>query len=164
LNESRNFSGAEMKKIIIMVFSIVSACLAQTNYMSIVKINGTNTLYPISTIRLIKFSSIITNVNDQKLANQVINSFQLFQNYPNPFNPSTTIEYQIPQTGLVQINIFNIQGRSIRRLDNSIHQAGTQRIVWDGRDNFGMQAASGVYFCQVKFSGKAITKKLMFIK
>jgi flagellar hook assembly protein FlgD len=52
----------------------------------------------------------------------------------------------------------------MRRLDNSIHQAGTQRIVWDGRDNFGTNVASGVYFCQVKFSGKAISKKLLLIK
>ena len=153
-----------MKKLIILIFSIVSTCLAQTNYISILKTNGTNLLYPVSTIRMIKFSNIITNINEKKLANQVINSFQLFQNFPNPFNPSTTIEYQIPKTGLVQIYIFNIQGRMVRRLDNAIHQAGIQNIVWDGRDNSGTQAASGVYFCQVKFSGKAITKKLMFIK
>ena len=153
-----------MKKIIILILSLFSTCLAQTFYMSVSKTNGTTAIYPVSKVRYINFTGIITNVKDQNLASQLIKPFQLFQNYPNPFNPSTTIEYQIPQTGLVQIYIFNVQGRMMRRLDNSIHQAGTQRIVWDGRDNAGAQAASGVYFCQVKFLGKAITKKLMFIK
>lgn len=153
-----------MKKIIILVFSIVLTGLAQTNYMSIVKQDGTNILYPVSTVRLIKFSNVITDVKDQKLANQVINSFQLFQNYPNPFNPSTTIEYQIPKTGLVQINIFNVQGRLVKKLDNSVHQTGLQKIVWNGRDNYGGTVASGVYFCQVKFAGNILVKKLMFIK
>jgi hypothetical protein len=163
LSQEKNI-GATMKIIVILILSVVSTCIAQTNYMSIMKKDGTNILYPVSTVRLIKFSNNITKINEQKLANQVVNSFQLFQNYPNPFNPSTAIEYQIPNNGLVQINIFNIQGRLVRKLDNSVHKTGIQKIIWDGRDNYGMMVASGAYFCQVKFSGKAITKKLLLIK
>jgi len=153
-----------MKKIIILIFSIAWLCPAQSDYMSIIKKDGTNILYPVSTVRLIKLSNSILSVNDQKFFSQIITSFQLFQNYPNPFNPSTTIEYQIPKSGLVDISIFNIQGRLIKRLDNSIHQSGIQKIVWNGQDDFDKQVASGVYFCNVKFSGKAITNKLLLIK
>jgi flagellar hook assembly protein FlgD len=95
---------------------------------------------------------------------KVIKSFQLYQNYPNPFNPSTTIEYEIPKTGLVEINIYNVQGRLVKKLDNSLHQSGTQKIVWNGRDNFGNTTASGIYFCQVKFAGDILVKKIVLIK
>jgi hypothetical protein len=132
--------------------------------MAVEKKDSTNILYPLSSVRLIRFSNYITDVNDQKIEEKVIRSFQLFQNYPNPFNPSTTLEYEIPKSGLVEINIFNIQGRLVKRLENSVRPAGIQKIMWNGQDNNGAKVASGVYFCQVKFEGNAFTKKLLLIK
>lgn len=153
-----------MKKIFILVFSVVSICFSQTNYISILKNDGTSALYAVSSVRAIKFSNSITSIKDQKLVEKVIKSFQVYQNYPNPFNPSTTIEYDIPKTGLVEIDIYNVQGRLVKKLDNSVHQSGTQKIVWNGRDSYGAQVASGVYFCRVKFTGNVLVKKLMLIK
>ena len=88
----------------------------------------------------------------------------LMQNYPNPFNPNTTIEYEIPHSGYVEINIFDIRGRLIRSLNKSQQQAGIHRIVWDGRSNGGSMVASGIYFCRVHFNGNLLTKKLALIK
>jgi hypothetical protein len=90
--------------------------------------------------------------------------FELYQNYPNPFNPSTTIEYEIPHSGYVEVNIFDIRGRLIRSLDKSQQQVGIHRIVWDGRDNGGTIVASGTYFCRIHFNGNLLTKKLALIK
>lgn len=153
-----------MKKIFILTFLLMSVCFAQTSYLTIEKNDGTFVEYALLSIRHIEFPSTVTDIASQKLVEKVIKSFQLYQNYPNPFNPSTTIEYEIPETGLVEINIYNIQGRLVKKLDNSVHQSGTQKIVWNGRDNFGNTTASGVYFCQVKFAGNMLVKKLMLIK
>jgi hypothetical protein len=159
-----NFSGEKMKKIIVLVFFFISISYSQTGYMTIEKKDGTSVLYLLPSVRQIRFSTIISDVNSKNLAAKVIHSFQLYQNYPNPFNPSTIIEYDIPKTGMVEINIYNIQGRLVKKLDNSVHQSGSQKVVWDGRDNIGAKVASGVYFYQVRYSGNTITKKLMLIK
>jgi hypothetical protein len=164
LNVSRKFSGVEMKKIFILVFSIMSVCFAQNGYLTIEKNDGTSAQYTLLSIRCIEFPGTVTDIVSQKLVEKVIKSFQLYQNYPNPFNPSTTIEYEIPKTGLVEINIYNVQGRLVKKLDNSLHQSGTQKIVWNGRDNFGNTTASGIYFCQVKFAGDILVKKIVLIK
>jgi len=88
--------------------------------------------------------------------------YRLSQNYPNPFNPETTIEYQLPQSAEVSLTIYNIQGKEVRRLVYETKSAGYHRTRWDGRDQFGQQLASGMYFYRIK--AKALGKKeLSFI-
>ena len=85
-------------------------------------------------------------------------SYALLQNYPNPFNPKTTIHYQLPQAADVRLEIYNLLGQKIRSLLNKRIVAGYHHTIWDGRDDFGTQVASGVYlyrieteqFCQVR--------------
>lgn len=75
-------------------------------------------------------------------------SFELAQNYPNPFNPSTTIRFGLPFPAAVRLDIFDILGRRVRRLaePHSPLPAGWHQYVWDGRNDSGVPAASGVYF------------------
>jgi len=126
--------------------------------------NGSIRGYPISLINQITFSGIPTSVKEQELMQNVLSSFTLYQNYPNPFNPSTTIQYNVPKPGVVEINIFDIQGRLIRSMSKSFQQAGVHSIVWDSRTNSGGAVASGTYFCQVLFNGSSLVKKLLLLK
>ncbi len=82
-----------------------------------------------------------TNVADIQLPT----SYRLLNNYPNPFNPTTTIAFQIPQSETVSLKIFNINGQLIRTLAEENFSAGQFEKVWDGKDNFGGEVASGVY-------------------
>jgi hypothetical protein len=92
-------------------------------------------------------------------------SFNLSQNYPNPFNPVTTIEYSIPQTTRVSLRIYDVNGREIRTLlVNRITTAGNYRVNWNGNDNYGIPAASGTYFYQLKTAGFVKTLKMIYIK
>jgi hypothetical protein len=68
----------------------------------------------------------------------------LEQNYPNPFNPSTTIEFHLPQTGFVTLEVYGVLGQTIATLVSSELNAGTYRIQWDARG-----LASGLYFYKV---------------
>ena len=73
--------------------------------------------------------------------------FQLTQNFPNPFNPETQIKYELPVAAVVTLRIYDIQGREVRRLVNEEDKpAGFQRVVWNGRDEYGNAVATGVYF------------------
>ncbi len=88
-------------------------------------------------------------------------NFHLSQNYPNPFNPSTTIEYFIPQSSAVTINIYNSLGQKIEMLLDKFQSAGNYKITWNGQ-NLG----SGIYFYEMVASnsaGRFIEKKKMLL-
>jgi hypothetical protein len=86
------------------------------------------------------------------------------ENYPNPFNPTTTIFYTQPQTGSVSLEIFNIKGQKVRTLVNSHQASGSYQAVWNGRDDGGRQAASGIYFYKLQTPGYTTMKKMLLLK
>jgi subtilisin-like proprotein convertase family protein len=79
-------------------------------------------------------------------------AFNLNQNYPNPFNPSTNISFNLPQSGAVKLEIFDILGRKAATLIDGNLIAGSHTVVWDGKSN-GRPASSGIYFARLT-SGK----------
>jgi hypothetical protein len=86
------------------------------------------------------------------------------ENYPNPFNPTTTIFYTQPQAGSVSLEIFNIKGQKVRTLVNSHQASGSYQAVWNGRDDGGRQAASGIYFYKLQTPGYTTMKKMLLLK
>ena len=93
--------------------------------------------------------------------------FVLNQNYPNPFNPFTTIDFQIPITGKVKLNIYNSIGEKINVLQDRILQAGTYSLHWDGRDINGNEIPSGIYFYELIYFAEKLSKavkKMIYLK
>lgn len=75
--------------------------------------------------------------------------FALYPIYPNPFNASTTIRYDVPFAGRVQLHIYDVMGQRIRALVDETKPAGSHQVVWDGKDDAGREAASGLYLCRL---------------
>jgi hypothetical protein len=123
---------------------------------------GSSTSIPIQDIQKLTFSNI-NEVGSEKLA-AIIKTFTLLQNYPNPFNPTTTIEYQLPKTGNVEIRIFNLNGQLVKTLESTHQVPGIHMVVWDGRNNAGQTVASGLYIYQVAFQNSMLAKRMLFIK
>ncbi len=90
--------------------------------------------------------------------------FALSQNYPNPFNPETTINFSLPDSGKMTLNIYNIKGQLVRKLLTGDMPAGKHSIVWNGRDDFDKPVGSGVYFYRLKSNNKEQTRKMLIIK
>jgi len=93
----------------------------------------------------------------------------LLQNFPNPFNPDTWIPFVLGEDAVVTLNIFDISGGLVRRLDLGVHQAGvyTKReraIYWDGRNTNGEQVSSGVYFYQLTAGDFNAIRKMVILK
>ena len=91
----------------------------------------------------------------------------LFQNYPNPFNPSTTISFSIPSTvenSDVVLTIFNIDGKVIKSFSFTNISGGNYEVIWDGKTRNGLQAASGMYFYQIRARQFTDYKKMMLIR
>ena len=96
---------------------------------------------------------------------EIPSQFILFDNYPNPFNPATTITYQLPKATLVRLIIYNALGQTIRTLVNAVQPAATyHRAVWDGQDESGKQAPSGIYFYRVETDNFKATKRMLLLK
>ena len=119
-------------------------------------------IYPLGEFDFSNYSDslIITGFGLSK-NNGIPAGFKLFQNYPNPFNTTTTIEYRIIEDGLVSLEIYNLLGQVVKTLVNSPQHAREYRVIWDGRDDYGKGAASGVYFCQLKTGGMVQTRKMV---
>ena len=92
------------------------------------------------------------------------NSYLLHQTYPNPFNPSTTIQYDLPEQGIVHLTIYNQLGQPIRTLVNREESVGYKSVVWDARDNTGNQVSTGIYFYRIHVNRFTQTRKMVLLK
>jgi len=90
---------------------------------------------------------------------EVPKEFYLFQNYPNPFNPKTVIKYQLPKSGYISLDIFNIEGKEIEKLFYNRQETGTYEIEFNGSN-----IPSGVYFYKISLNDFTQTKKMILIK
>jgi hypothetical protein len=90
--------------------------------------------------------------------------FCLFQNYPNPFNSTTQIRFQLPYAEKVSLKILNLMGREVRALVNEHRAAGNHQISWDGKDNQGTEAGTGVYLCVFQAGQYFESRKVLVLR
>ena len=95
---------------------------------------------------------------------EVVRNFQLAAPYPNPFNPTTTFEFAMPQTERVRLAIYDLSGRLVRVLVDEQRPAGTYDVQWNGMDDRGQRAASGVYLCRMEAGSFVSTKRMTMLK
>ena len=106
-------------------------------------------------------TAIITAIDNE---NSIPKNFSLQQNYPNPFNPSTIIEYQLPKSETVRLNVFDILGRDVATLVNTFQSAGSYKVQWNGKNNKGSDLTSGIYFYSIEAGSFRAIKKMIYLK
>ena len=90
--------------------------------------------------------------------------FLLLQINPNPFNVFTTIRYYVPQTGNMRLAVYDMLGRKVKTLVEGLVSTGTYSIDWDGTDDLGRRASSGIYFCHISGEhGTPDSQKTIFL-
>jgi endonuclease/exonuclease/phosphatase family metal-dependent hydrolase len=95
---------------------------------------------------------------------EAVTSYQLEQNYPNPFNPSTQIKFSVLEAGVVHLSVYNLQGQLVRTLVSGEMNPGHHAITWNGRDDGGRLAPSGVYLYKLRVNGFEKTRKMTLMK
>ncbi|MBN2092667.1 T9SS type A sorting domain-containing protein [candidate division KSB1 bacterium] len=90
--------------------------------------------------------------------------FILNDNYPNPFNQETLFSYSIPDTGPVELKIFNLSGQLIYSFLDPEEVAGTHLLKWNGCTREGDVLPTGVYFYQLTAGNMRQTKKLIILR
>ncbi len=84
--------------------------------------------------------------------------------YPNPFNPSTTISWDMPTPGQVEISVYNLKGQKVQTLTNQQYSKGKYQIVWNGKNSLQQSVSSGIYFIRLKQNEKNQTRKVILVK
>ena len=90
--------------------------------------------------------------------------YALHQNYPNPFNPVTTLRYDLPEDGLVNITIYDMMGRQVKTLVNYLQTAGYRSLQWNATNNAGSPVSAGIYLYMIQAGEYRQTKKMVLLK
>ncbi len=90
--------------------------------------------------------------------------FHLYRNSPNPFSMSTTISYDVPRSGRVSLNIYDVRGRLVRRLVDGTEAAGHREVRWGGKDLIGEVAAPGIYFYRLEIGSQRETRRMILLR
>lgn len=89
----------------------------------------------------------------------------LHPNAPNPFNPTTTIRYEVPISGPVELAVYDVVGRLVKVLIDEPQLApGQYEIVWRGDDRQGRPVASGVYLYQLETESGRLSRRMLLVR
>ena len=113
-------------------------------------------------------SALVADINHNTIAAALLSggngknlpdAFSLGQNYPNPFNPATEIEFSLPRSANIRMEIYNIAGQKVATLVDGQRDAGQHSVFWDASEN-----ASGVYFYRLSADDFVDTRKMLLLK
>lgn len=102
----------------------------------------------------------LTAIKDNQ--KKVPSGFELKNNYPNPFNPTTNIEFNLAKSDFTTLKIYSITGQLVKTLVNKNLKAGTHKVVFNGKNDKGVELPSGIYIYKLT-SGKNQSAKKMFL-
>jgi len=96
--------------------------------------------------------------------NFIPSEYILYQNHPNPFNPITTLRYDLPEDGLVNITIYDMVGRVVKTMVNTQQNAGFKSVRWNATNDNGAPVSAGLYLYTIQAGEFRQTKKMVLLK
>ena len=90
---------------------------------------------------------------------ELVDNYKLYQNYPNPFNPSTTIKFELPQSSVVSLKVYDVLGNKVATLVKDELTAGIHSVEFNADD-----LPSGTYFYRLQSNTFASVKKMLLLK
>ena len=88
----------------------------------------------------------------------------LHPSVPNPFVVGASIRYDLAQSSMVDLSIFNVAGMRVRTLFDGHRPAGRYEVLWNGRDNRGRRLAAGVYFFRFEADDVVETRRVVRLR
>ncbi len=85
--------------------------------------------------------------------------YELSQNFPNPFNPTTTIQFSVPEAGLVKLTVYNVIGEKVAELVNKNMEAGYHNVQFNAGN-----LNSGIYIYKIEANNFTKIRKMMLLK
>jgi len=141
---------------------ITTALNLDTTNSQLGKMGGGKYLVKGTSDYLSKLNDILQSkfgINSEEKEQIIPKEYSLHQNYPNPFNPTTTIKFDLPNDGLVTLEVYDIIGRRISTLVNENRTAGSYEQVFNASS-----LASGVYVYKLQAGDFITSKKMILLK
>jgi len=91
-------------------------------------------------------------------------TFALLGNTPNPFNAVTSVNFSIPVDSDVELSIHDINGKMVNRIYSGNVAAGNHSMIWNGKDDSGIDMPTGVYFINLEAGDFKATSRMMLVK
>ena len=90
--------------------------------------------------------------------------FALEGNYPNPFNPTTTIQFDVPESSGVRLEVYDMMGRRVATLVDGSYSAGRHQVQWNATNDAGERVASGIYIYRMQAGEFESVNKMILMK
>lgn len=121
-------------------------------------ITGVETVWGVPTVLDVALALDLSDVPDRTAATMQLTAA------PNPFNPRTTFVLTNPRAGWITLDIYDLKGRRVRQLLDRQLPTGRTRVAWDGLNDQGEQASSGVFFACMSSGDQRVSAKVVLLK
>ncbi|UCE07648.1 MAG: T9SS type A sorting domain-containing protein, partial [bacterium] len=108
-------------------------------------------------------TAIITSIKNQS-ENEIPAHWHLSQNRPNPFNAETYINYQVPKSSHIKIEVLNLLGQRLYTLVNEEKVPGIYKAIWNGTDDKDLSVGSGIYIYRMEAGEFTAIKKMVLVQ
>mgnify|MGYP001183052750 FL=1 len=108
-----------------------------------------------------QFGQFSIQMGEENLSNEsfIVSEFNLSDPFPNPFNPKTQLDFNIPVSDFLKIEVYDVGGNLINVLHDGFIQSGEHTIYWDAGD-----LSSGVYIIKSLYQNDFVVKKAILVK
>ncbi|MBD3236411.1 MAG: T9SS type A sorting domain-containing protein [Candidatus Eisenbacteria bacterium] len=106
---------------------------------------------------------VVSDVDDDPVADDLI-GLQLRPNQPNPFGSETMIEYALSENDQVELQILDVSGRAVRTLLAAEQPMGQYRVIWDGRNDAGLEMPAGTYYYRVRIGEQEGSRGMVMVR
>ena len=155
-------------EIDIVLDPTISTDSYETVQVSLIDQHGNEKIYDSEALQELGFYNQIAIINQINMSSEhdltLPETFALHQNYPNPFNPETNISYDLPEDGLVSVNVYDMKGTLVKTLVNDVQSCGYRTLKWNGTNDKGQKVSAGLYLYRIEAEGFTDTKKMALIK
>lgn len=132
-----------------------------TSDSCLIRVSDTFDSMPVAVSQKVFSVDVVSSVSDDDVLPR---DYRVYQNFPNPFNLQTKISYELPRESKVNITVYDLLGRQVRRLVDRQQNAGRYTILWDGSRDDGSIVSSGVFFLRVVTDERHEVRKMLLVK
>ena len=127
--------------------------------------DGSDTLIGIEDLEfnnvVFSIEEILTSYIDKS---NLPSDYALRSPFPNPFNPITQIKFDVPEQNIINLSVFDLNGKLVKTLTNQEYEQGRYKLDWNAQNNYGQVVPSGMYFIRFSSNSYTNTKKILFLK
>ena len=109
---------------------------------------------------------VVGEVSKARASNAVVRtaSDRVLNVFPNPANPAVAVVFELASSQDVRLDVYDLRGRLVRRIERPAVPAGTHEMLWLGTDQRGVDVASGVYHLKVQLGSQGIGRSVTVVR